>query len=152
MSGASTGVEVAVDAGHDAIVKAAHERRVDRGYALSRARRSRPAGRKRADARLPLIVLERPAKSLHADNRHSRDNSWIDSRRQIRLGAALRDSHDADALGSTSGTRLEIVDEPHHIPDGVVQIRAALAGAIRFEHRRVVLLVVRADPPAMRSP
>ena len=48
-------------------------------------------------------------------------------------------------VGSTSARVCEIIDEPHHVPYRVVQIRAPLAGAIRFEHGGKILRVAGSE-------
>jgi len=69
-------IEFGMDAGDDAVVELAKEVRVDRRDP-GVARRTFERCLKRAGARLPGIVVQRPSEALHSNHRHGDGDSGI---------------------------------------------------------------------------
>src|SRR5207244_3445862 len=69
---------------------------------------------------------------------NSRGDSRIRGCGEVRLHAALRNSNHADAFRIDVIAGLEIIDQPHHIPHGVVKERMFRSGFIGAKDRIIV--------------
>ena len=111
-------VELVRDAGHDAVIEATDECGVGGGDA-GLFRGGVDGGLNGADARLPGVVFEGPAEALHADAGDGGGDARIGGGGEVGFGAALGKADEADACGVDVVAGDEVIDEAHHIADGV---------------------------------
>src|SRR5262245_24851871 len=131
-------VKLFVDAGSHPVIKLAHEVAVD----LRNARVFARAVDRRLesfDARLPTVVLKRPAEALHADARHGDGDARINGCGQVCLHAAFGKSDQPDTLSVNITSRLQVIDQPHHIPHGVVKKWMLTASAVSAQYGFAIL-------------
>src|SRR5712671_893530 len=106
-----------------------HEVRIDLAFALVSCGLN-DSGLNRSDARLPRIVVERPAETLHANHWNRDGNASIDRSCQICLHPTFGKADQADVLGVYVIACFQIIQQPQDIPHRVVKEWMFLAGAI----------------------
>ena len=129
-------VEFRIDTRHHTVIKGANELRIER-YAVALSC-SLDCGLDCSHSRLPSIVVQGPTEALHRNARYGYRDSRIGGCGEVRLHAALRNTNHADAFRIDVIAGLEIIDQPHHIPHGVVKERMFLAGFIGAKDRIIV--------------
>src|SRR5262245_43753700 len=131
-------VKLLVDAGNHSVIKLAHEVGVDfRNAGVFAGAVDRRL--ESLDARLPTVVLKRPAEALYADARHGDSDARIDGRGQVGLHAAFGKSDQPDAICVHIFARLQVIDQPQDIPHCVVKKGMLTASAVSAQDGFTVL-------------